>query len=61
MRMGFLHCVLNLIYPTAYLQGAQKNDPLAKCQYFGQNSIFWLDFLGVCRGDILASNLQIWF
>ena len=44
-----------------YIQGAQKNDPLAKCQYFGQNSIFWLDFLGVCRGDILASNLQIWF
>ena len=39
----------------------KKNNPLAKCQYFGQNSIFWLDFLGVCRGDILPSNLQIWF
>ena len=39
----------------------KKNNPLAKCQYLGQNSIFWLDFLGVCRGDILASNLQIWF
>jgi hypothetical protein len=39
----------------------KTNDPLARCQYFGQNSIFLLDFLGVCRGDILASNFQIWF
>ena len=38
----------------------KKINPLAKGQYLRQNSIFWLDFLGVCRGDNLASNLQIW-